>query len=390
MVAKNCHKNYTFYMDVSEFKRTRKINLHGVFIGGGSPVTIQTMWKSPIDNISDNDITAIKDRVKMLNKLGCDILRFAVPNENSARNLVKISKMVDIPLVADIHFDYKLALMCLMDDSAVAAIRINPGNIGSVENVKAVTDACRDAGVAIRIGVNSGSIEKSLLKKIEEGKIDKNSALVESAINESNVLENLNFQNYAVSIKATGGRDTIITNEKFRQKSLAPLHIGVTESGPLVTGVVRSSLALGHLLEKGIGDTIRVSLSDTMENEVIAARTILEELSIRRRGVNIISCPRCGRQGFDVHGFMARWQNKLLSDDALNKKGVTIAVMGCVVNGVGEGRAADIGVSGSGEQVVFFKKGEVVEKITTKDAESVDNMFRELLDTEVADVKVED
>lgn len=366
-------------MDVLKRKATRQIRLNGFLIGGGAPISIQTMWKSPINNLTDSDIDAIIKRVDALKALGCDILRFAVPDETSAKNLNKISKRVSIPLVADIHFDYRLALMCLTSDSNVAAIRINPGNIGDKNNVKIVTDACRDKGVAIRIGVNSGSIERDLLGKITNGEITKTAALVKSALDESNILEELGFQNYAVSIKASNSSETISANEDFSRSSIAPLHIGVTESGPLVGGVVKSTIALSKLLEEEVGDTIRVSLSDIMENEVIAARAILEELGARKRGVSIISCPRCGRQGFDVHGFMARWQNALLSDEALNKKAVTVAVMGCVVNGVGEGRAADIGVSGSGDNVVFFKRGEIVEKMSAKDNESVDNMFRGLL-----------
>lgn len=372
-------------MDKTDKTDKRVIRLGGagvreVVIGAGD-LSVQSMWKESIKNITDDDIKKIVLRLEDLHNLGCDIMRFAVPDIESAENLNKISLETEMPLVADIHFDPQLALKCLSLDSRVAAIRINPGNIGDKDKVALVASACKNKNVPIRIGVNSGSIEKPLQKAVINGEMTHVEALVESAINEGKVLEDMGFFDYVVSIKASSGEETVKANEIFRERSLVPLHIGVTESGPLITGVVKSALALGDLLKRGIGDTIRVSLSDTVENEIIAGRTILEECGLRRRGVTLISCPRCGRMGFDVHGFMARWQEALLSNKKLNDAGLTIAVMGCVVNGVGEGRAADLGVSGSGDNVVFFKKGEIIKTLVGKTADYVDNLFRELLET---------
>ena len=275
-----------------------------------------------------------------------------------------------MPLVADIHFDYRLALKCL--EGPVGAIRINPGNIGDIERVKAVVDGCKDHGAAIRIGVNSGSLPHDLRELVEQGKLSRSVALSQTAARECEVFDKLNFDQFVVSMKASSVQETIEANEDFASKFDIPLHVGVTEAGPLITGVVKSTLAFSHLLNEGIGSTIRVSLSSLPENEVITGLEILRECGKRKGGVTLVSCPRCGRVGFDVHGFMARWQNKLLS----MKKDITVAVMGCVVNGPGEGKHADIGIAGAGDKAIIFKKGEIVRTIDMKDA---DNVFEEEL-----------
>ncbi|MBP5568777.1 MAG: flavodoxin-dependent (E)-4-hydroxy-3-methylbut-2-enyl-diphosphate synthase [Treponema sp.] len=339
---------------------TKKIS-----IGGTSPVSIQTMWKEPIDHIKDDDKALHELLVKIndLQAIGCDVLRFAVPDIPSAQSLVKIAEHTAMPLVADIHFDYLLALECLKGN--VAAIRINPGNIGSIDRVEAVVNGCRENGAAIRIGVNSGSLPKDLAEKVDKKEISREEALAQTAARECEVFENLKFDQYVVSMKASSVEETILCNESFAKKYDVPLHIGVTEAGPLITGVVKSTMAFTHLLKEGIGSTIRVSLSSTPENEVITGREILHECGLRKGGVTLVSCPRCGRLGFDVHSFVERWQTKLLSMD----KEITVAVMGCVVNGPGEGRHADIGIAGTKDKAIIFKKGKIVRTIDAKDAD---------------------
>jgi (E)-4-hydroxy-3-methylbut-2-enyl-diphosphate synthase len=297
--------------------------------------------------------------------LGCDIIRFAVPDIPSAKSLCEIAARTSMPLVADIHFDYKLALECLKGN--VAKIRINPGNIGSFENTKTVVENCRDKGVAIRIGINSGSLPRDLQELIAAGKISRAHGLCETAVREAEIFEKLNFDQYIVSMKSSDVQETIECNEFYAKKYNNPLHLGVTEAGPLIGGVVKSSIAFSKLLNEGIGDTIRVSLSSLAENEVIAGINILKECGKRTGGVTLVSCPRCGRIGFDVHAFVDRWQNKLLS----MKKDITVAVMGCVVNGPGEGKHADIGIAGGKDKVIIFKKGEIVRTIDAKDADKV-------------------
>ena len=347
-------------------------NVERIAVGGDAPVTIQTMWKDSILDVKDNPqkLDEIVKQINSLKMLGCDIIRFAVPDMQSAESFIQICRATSMPLVADIHFDYRLALKCL--EGPVGAIRINPGNIGDMERVKAVVDGCRDHGAAIRIGVNSGSLPHDLRELVEQGKLSRSVALSQTAARECEVFDKLNFDQFVVSMKASSVQETIEANEDFASKFDIPLHVGVTEAGPLITGVVKSTLAFSHLLKEGIGSTIRVSLSSLPENEVITGLEILRECGKRKGGVTLVSCPRCGRVGFDVHGFMARWQNKLLS----MKKDITVAVMGCVVNGPGEGKHADIGIAGAGDKAIIFKKGEIVRTIDMKDA---DNVFEEEL-----------
>ncbi|MCQ2573682.1 MAG: (E)-4-hydroxy-3-methylbut-2-enyl-diphosphate synthase [Treponema sp.] len=357
---------------------TRKVYLGGsgitkrISIGGDSPVSLQTMWKDTIVDVCENNekLEKIVKELASLSMLGCDIVRFAVPDMESAKALCLIASKTEMPLVADIHFDYRLALECLKGN--VAAIRINPGNIGSVENTKKVVDACRDKGAAIRIGINSGSLPKDLQGLIAEGKISRAQGICETAVRECEIFDSLNFDQVVVSMKSSSVEETVESNRFFASHYDIPLHLGVTEAGPLIGGIVKSSIAFHTLLSENIGNTIRVSLSSGIENEVIAGLEILKECGKRQGGIKLVSCPRCGRLGFDVHGFVDRWQKELLS----MKKDITVAVMGCVVNGPGEGKHADLGIAGAGDKVILFKKGKIIQTIEAKDA---DNAFREQL-----------
>ncbi|HBG66411.1 MAG TPA: 4-hydroxy-3-methylbut-2-en-1-yl diphosphate synthase [Treponema sp.] len=351
-----------------------KDGIRAVTIGGDAPISVQTMWKESIADVTGEGsrLQEILARIQTLRSLGCDIIRFAVPDMESARALCLIAAHTDMPLVADIHFDYRLALACL--EGPVSVIRINPGNIGSPERVKAVVDACRARGSAIRIGVNSGSLPKDLEEQVEQGQLSRAAALGDAAIREAAVLDGLHFRDVVVSMKASSVQETVEANERFARQSDIPLHIGVTEAGPLIAGVVKSTLAFSTLLKEGIGSTIRVSLSSTPENEVIAGREILHECGLRSGGITLVSCPRCGRLGFDVHAFMERWQHELYA----LRKDVTIAVMGCIVNGPGEGKHADLGIAGGGGKVILFKKGKIIRTI---DAEDADTEFRKELET---------
>lgn len=338
-----------------------------ISIGGDSPVSLQTMWKDSIVDLPTNPekLESILKQINDLQLLGCDIIRFAVPDMESAASLCLIAEKTSMPLVADIHFDYRLALECLKGN--VAAIRINPGNIGSIENTKAVVDACKDNGIAIRIGINSGSLPQDLQQKIAAGEISRAQGLCETAVREAEIFEQLKFDQYVVSMKSSDVQETIDCNRFYAKKYNNPLHLGVTEAGPLIGGIVKSSIAFSTLLNEGIGDTIRVSLSSPEENEVIAGLNILKECGKRKGGVRLVSCPRCGRIGFDVHSFVDRWQKRLLAMD----KDITVAVMGCVVNGPGEGRHADIGIAGTKDKVIIFKKGKIVQTIPAQDADKV-------------------
>ncbi|MCR5762589.1 MAG: (E)-4-hydroxy-3-methylbut-2-enyl-diphosphate synthase [Treponema sp.] len=361
-------------------KKTRVVTIGGkhdirkINIGGNNPVTIQTMWKEGITDISENSdkLLSILKRINTLKSLGCDIIRFAVPDVNSAKGLSVIAEHTDVPLVADIHFDYKLALECLK--GFVSVIRINPGNIGNKERVRAVVEACKEKGTAIRIGVNTGSLPKDLEKLVLDGKLKRAEALAQTALREVEVFDEFSFKDVVVSMKSSSVSETIEANKAFSEISDIPLHIGVTEAGPLISGIVKSTIAFTELLKNNIGSTIRVSLSSSPENEVLAGREILHECGLRNDGVTLISCPRCGRIGFDVHSFVARWQNELYS----LKKNVTIAVMGCIVNGPGEGKHADLGIAGGADKVIIFKKGKIIRTIPAEDA---DTEFRKELES---------
>ena len=336
---------------------TKSVKAKGLIIGGGFPVSIQTMWKEPLAADRLDEAAA---RIAGLQGLGCDILRFAAPDIAAAEVLGRLASMVEMPLVADIHFDWRIALRCL--DFPIAKIRINPGNIGERWKVEEVVKKARDKGVPIRIGVNGGSLPEDL-----RGGSDRAAAVVEAALRELAVFEELGFTDLVVSMKASDVSETLAVNRRFASLHDYPLHIGVTEAGPLVTGVVKNTAALVPLLQEGIGDTIRVSLSDSPENEVIAAREILACSGLGRQGITLVSCPRCARASFDTHAFAARWAPRLYA----MKKNATVAIMGCVVNGPGEGRHADLGITGAGDKVVIFKKGEIARTIRPEEADTV-------------------
>jgi (E)-4-hydroxy-3-methylbut-2-enyl-diphosphate synthase len=342
-------------------RKTRLVMAGDVGIGGESPVSVQSMWKEPLEG----DPRLVAERLARLKARGCALMRFAVPDMAAAEALGELSKVSPLPLVADIHFDHRLALRCL--DYPVAKLRINPGNIGSKAKVRELAAKARDRGVPIRVGVNSGSLPADL-----RAKDDLAAAMVEAALREIAVLEDAGFRDIVVSLKASSVGASVAACEAFAARSDAPLHLGVTEAGPLVPGLVKSAVALSRLLERGIGDTVRVSLSAAVEEEVDAGREIVRASGRGGRGVEIISCPRCGRNGFDVHSFVARWQDELYA----LRRPLVVAVMGCVVNGPEEARHADIGITGAGDAVLIFRKGEIARRIAAEDA---DTAFREEL-----------
>jgi len=340
-------------------------------LGGDNPVIVQTMWK---DRLTTADLDGAARKIQSLQALGCGILRFAAPDIESAEVLGRLAQMVSMPLCADIHFDYKIALRCM--DFPISKIRINPGNIGGKDKVCAVLEKAAKNGVPIRIGVNEGSLPLDLREKAEQGVLSVPEALVQAAEREISIFEEFGFNDYLVSMKAGRVADNINANKLFRLRAPAVLlHAGVTEAGPLTAGVVRNAAALLTLLAEGIGDTIRVSLSDTMENEVIAGREIIAaaaqlaegNIKLKPRGVNIVSCPRCGRHGFDTHGFTSRWLQRLYALD----KDITVAIMGCEVNGPTEAKHADLGITGAGDKVLIFKNGNVIKTITAEEADAV-------------------
>ena len=338
---------------------TKQILVGGVPVGGHAPIPIQSMCNTRTD-----DVAATVAQIKRLEAAGCEIIRVAVPDMAAARAVGAIREQISIPLVVDIHFDYRLAL------EAVAAgadkVRINPGNIGAPERVKAVAQACRVRGVPIRIGVNGGSLEKPLLAKY--GGITPE-ALVESAFGHIELLHRYDFDDICVSLKSSDVRTTIAAYRLMSEKSDYPLHLGVTETGTLRMGTIKSAIGIGGLLGFGIGDTIRVSLSADPVEEVSAARDILKALGIRRDGPNLISCPTCGRTRIDLIRLAQEVEQRLEHV----QKPLTVAVMGCVVNGPGEAASADVGIAGGDGVGLLFRKGEIVKKVPQD--QLVDELF---------------
>ena len=328
---------------------TRQIRVGDVLIGGGAPVVIQSML-----NTKTTDVEASLAQIKALKTAGCQIARLAVPNMESARTFAEICKESPLPLVADIHFDYKLAIAAA--EGGASKIRINPGNIGGEDRVKAVVDVCKDKKIPIRIGVNGGSLDKKLLEKHGHPTAE---ALVESAFEHLELLEKFGFYDTCLSMKSSTVPTMVAAARLFRSKCDYPLHIGVTETGPVKMGLMKSAMGIGALLLDGIGDTIRVSLTDDPVEEVYAAKDILKAAGLRKEGVNIISCPTCGRTRIDLIGLV----NQV--DEALKdcEKPITVAVMGCVVNGPGEAREADIGIAGGDGWGTIFEKGQQVDKL---------------------------
>jgi len=332
-------------------KKTREIKLGNLKIGGGNPISVQSMTKSKIA-----DTGVIKKEIQDLTKWGCEIIRIAIPDRNAPGELKKLidAKTFRVPVVADIHFDHRLALECIL--AGADGIRINPGNIGGYERTAKVIDFAKKKGVAVRIGVNSGSIDKSILKR-NKGNIP--DSMVESAMENIKIMERLDFYNFKISAKASSVLDTISIYRAISEKCDYPLHLGVTEAGLLLRGTVKSSVGLGILLAEGIGDTIRISLTESPVEEVRAGHLILASLGLRSKGVDIIACPTCGRTSVDLPGIVGEVERIT----AGTKDRLKLAVMGCIVNGPGEAKDADLGVAFGNEKAVLFLKGSVLKKV---------------------------
>lgn len=327
----------------------REVNVGGVKIGGASPVSIQSMT-----NTDTRDVAATVEQIKRLQTAGCEIIRVAVPDMEAAEAVGKIKKQIKIPLVCDIHFDYRLALECIKN--GVDKVRINPGNIGDMDRVRQVVEACKERNIPIRIGVNGGSLEKDILAKYKKPTAD---ALCESALRHVEILDSLNFFDTVVSIKVSNVPTLIEAYRKFNALNDIPLHIGVTEAGTENGGMVKSSVGLGTLLAEGIGNTMRVSLTADPVREIYAAKEILKALDLRKQGAELVSCPTCGRTRIDMIPIATEMEKRLMDVD----KDIKVAVMGCAVNGPGEAREADIGVAGGVGEGLIFKKGEIIRKV---------------------------
>ena len=328
---------------------SKQIKVGGVAIGGGAPVTIQSMCNTRTD-----DVTATVAQIHRLEGAGCEIIRVAVPDMAAARAVGEIRRQIHIPLVADIHFDYKLALRCA--EGGVDKIRINPGNIGSRDRVKAVADACADRGIPIRIGVNGGSLEKDLLAKYGGVTAE---ALVESAMGHVHLLNDCNFDDICISVKCSRVPVNMRAYQLLHEQTDYPLHLGVTEAGTPSMGILKSAIGIGGLLCQGIGDTLRVSLTADPVEEVCAARDILAAAGLRQTGPNLISCPTCGRTAYDMIPIALEVERRLKDCT----KPITVAVMGCVVNGPGEASAADVGIAGGKGEGLIFRKGKILYKV---------------------------
>ena len=328
---------------------SKQIHLGNVVVGGGAPVAIQSMC-----NTYTEDVAATVAQIHALENAGCEIIRVAVPDMAAANAISDIKKAIHIPLVADIHFDYKLALRCA--EMGIDKIRINPGNIGSHDRVRAVADACRERGIPIRIGVNGGSLEKDLLAKYGGVTAE---ALVESAMGHVRLLNECNFDDICISVKCSRVAVNMKAYQMLHEQTDYPLHLGVTEAGTPSMGVIKSAIGIGGLLCQGIGDTLRVSLTADPVEEIYAAKRILAAAGIRQTGPNLISCPTCGRTKYDMIPIAEEVERRLQNCN----KSITVAVMGCVVNGPGEASAADVGIAGGVGEGLVFRKGEVLYKV---------------------------
>ncbi|SLM29197.1 1-hydroxy-2-methyl-2-(E)-butenyl 4-diphosphate synthase [Desulfamplus magnetovallimortis] len=338
--------------------KTRQISVGNVKIGGNAPVAVQSMT-----NTFTQDVKSTVAQIQRLTEAGCEIIRVAVPDMDAAEAISKIKPQISIPLIADIHFDYRLALASA--DAGADALRINPGNIGEKHKIKAVADCAKSLGIPIRVGVNSGSLEKDVVEKMGSGA----SAMVESALRNIRVLEDLDFHDIKVSLKASDVERTVEAYRLISQKSDVPLHVGVTEAGGLFAGITKSAIGIGMILADGIGDTIRVSLTRDPVEEVRVGWEILRSLGLRQRGPEIISCPTCGRCKINLFDVAGEVEDALLNcPDNLK-----VAIMGCVVNGPGEAKEADIGIAGGDGHGILFKKGKIIRKIQQQD------MVKELL-----------
>lgn len=346
-------------MDYQSIRRkTKEIKIGNTCIGGSSKIAIQSMT-----NTDTHDKEATLMQIKSLEAAGCDIVRITVPDVDAAETIPYLkANGVKIPIVADIHFDYKVAIRCA--ELGVDKIRINPGNIGADERVRAVVDACKPRNIPIRIGVNSGSLEKEILAKYGAPTAD---ALCESAMYHASLLEKYGFDDIVISIKASNPYEMIKANRKLALLCDYPLHLGVTEAGSKEMGSVKSAIGIGSLLSDGIGDTIRVSLTDKPEEEIAAAKNILRALGIKgQSGMDIVSCPTCGRTKIDLISLVAEFERRV-REEGIDEMPIKVALMGCVVNGPGEAREADIGVAGGKGEAVLIKKGQIIEKISEGD-----------------------
>jgi (E)-4-hydroxy-3-methylbut-2-enyl-diphosphate synthase len=344
-------------------EHTKVIRIGNRVIGGGNPILIQSMT-----NTRTEDVKATVDQIQRLTAAGCEIIRCAVPTMEAAQALSEIKKEITIPLVADIHFDYRLAIAAM--ENGADKIRINPGNIGDRDRVKAVVDVAKERNIPIRVGVNSGSLEKELVEKYHGVTAE---GIVESALDKVHIIEDLGYDNLVISIKSSDVLMCARAHELIAEKTNYPLHVGITESGTLLSGNIKSSVGLGIILYQGIGDTIRVSLTGDPLEEVKSAKLILKTMGLRRGGIEVVSCPTCGRTRIDLIGLANQVEN-MVADIPLDIK---VAVMGCVVNGPGEAKEADIGIAGGAGEGLLIKKGEIVKKLP--ESELLEALRQELL-----------
>ena len=342
---------------------TKVVNIGNVAIGGGNPIAIQSMT-----NVKTEDVEACVAQILKLEEAGCEIIRCTVPNEAAAKAIAEIKKQIHIPLVADIHFDYKMAIAAM--ENGADKIRINPGNIGSIDKVKAVVDVAKERNIPIRVGVNSGSLEKELVAKYNGVTAE---GIVESALDKVHIIENLGYDNMVISIKSSDVMMCVRAHELLAGRTVYPLHVGITESGTLTSGNIKSAVGLGIILNQGIGDTIRVSLTGDPVEEIKSAKLILRTLGLRKGGIEVVSCPTCGRTKIDLIGLANKVEN-MVSGIPLDIK---VAVMGCAVNGPGEAKEADIGIAGGDGEGLLIKKGEIIRKMP--ESELLDALKEELL-----------
>lgn len=331
-------------------EQTRKVRIGNRIIGGGNPILIQSMCNTKTESVEDTVA-----QIHALEQAGCEIIRVAVPTREAAEALSRIKKEIHIPLVADIHFDYRLAIAAM--ENGADKIRINPGNIGSKERIKAVVDCARERQIPIRVGVNSGSLEKSLLEKYGGVTAE---GLVESALGQVALIEEMGYDQLVISIKSSDVMMCVRAHELIARRTDYPLHVGITEAGTVTAGNIKSAIGLGLILNQGIGDTIRVSLTGDPVVEVKSAKLILKTLGLRKGGIEVVSCPTCGRTCIDLIGLAGKVEKLVAEFDQLDLK---LAVMGCVVNGPGEAREADLGIAGGMGEGLLFRKGEILRKV---------------------------
>lgn len=342
---------------------TKTVQIGNRIIGGGNPILIQSMTNTKTENVE-----ATAAQINQLTAAGCDIIRCAVPTMDAAKALKEIKKQVQIPVVADIHFDYRLAIAAM--ENGADKIRINPGNIGSTERVKAVVDVAKERNIPIRVGVNSGSLEKNLVEKYHGVTAE---GLVESALDKVKLIEDMGYDNLVISIKSSDVMMCVKAHELISKQTDYPLHVGITESGTIISGNIKSSIGLALILNQGIGDTIRVSLTGDPVEEIKSAKLILKTLGLRNGGIEIVSCPTCGRTSLDLIS-LANKVETMVAEFPLNIK---VAVMGCVVNGPGEAKEADLGICGGKQEGLIIRRGEVIKKVP--EAELLEALRQELI-----------